>query len=244
MKIVYWLRSAVMMCLAPLTVVVLGPSVVICHILFKNKKIDDWHISTWGKINYKMFGVKLVVYGKENIPATGCLFLFNHSSFFDIFALCGALPGIRFGAKAELFKIPIFSQAMRILGTLPIARQSREEVYKIYDEAKVRLKTESFALSPEGGRFYGPHLSPFKAGPFIFAMSAEALIVPVVIIGAYQCLPMGNFMPNKDKASRTIEVHILKPISSVGYAPATRQKLQIQVYSEMDPIWSKNFEKV
>ena len=244
MKIIYWLRSTLMMCVAPWTVVVLGTSVVICHILFKNKKIDDWHISTWGKINYKMFGIDLVVHGQENIPSTGCLFLFNHSSYFDIFALCGALPGIRFGAKAELFKIPIFSQAMRILGTLPIARQSREEVYKIYDEAKIRLRTESFALSPEGGRFYGPHLAPFKAGPFIFAMSAEALIVPVVIIGAYQCLPMGGLIPNKDKASRTIEVHILEPISSIGYLPATRQKLQAQVYSAMDPIWSKNFEIV
>ena len=73
-------------------------------------------------------------------------------------------------------------------------------------------------------------------------MSAEALIVPVVIIGAYQCLPKGSLIPNKDKASRTIEVHILKPISSTGYLPETRQKLQVQVYSVMDPIWSKNFE--
>lgn len=231
-----------MTCVAPLTVVVLGTSVMICHILFNNKKVDDWHIYFWGKLNYRMFGISLKVYGVENIPSGGCLFLFNHSSFFDIFALCGALPGIRFGAKAELFKIPIFAQAMRILGTLPIARQSREEVYKIYDEAKERLKTQSFALSPEGGRFYGPHLSPFKAGPFLFAMSAEALIVPVVILGAYECLPKGQIMPNKDKARRTMEVHILKPVSSKGFVPATRQKLQAEVYSAMDPIWFKYFE--
>ena len=141
------------------------------------------------------------------------------------------------GAKAELFKIPIFAQAMRMMGTLPIARQSREEVYKVYDEAKERLKIQSFALSPEGGRFYGPQLSPFKAGPFIFAMSAEALIVPVVILGAYECLPKGNIIPNKDKASRTIEVHILKAISSVGYQPSTRQKLQAEVYAAMNPLW-------
>lgn len=244
LKIFYWLRSLIMMCVAPLTVVVLGTSVVICHLIFKDKKIDDWHISVWGKINYRMFGIKLVVHGRENIPKTGCLYLFNHASFFDIFALCGALPGIRFGAKAELFKIPIFSTAMRILGTLPIERHSREAVYKIYDEAKSRLKTESFALSPEGGRFYGPHLSPFKAGPFIFAMSAEALIVPVVIVGAYQCLPKGHVMPNKDRGTRTISVHILEPISSVGHTPAMRQVLQSQVYSAMDAIWSKHFETV
>ncbi len=242
-KALYWLRSLVMMIVAPLTMIVLGTSVMIFHIIFKNKKIDDWHITTWGQLNYKVFGIKLVVVGKENIPAGGCLFLFNHSSFFDIFALCGALPGVRFGAKEELFKIPIFSQAMKILGTLPIARQSREQVYKIYEQAKDRLKTQSFALSPEGGRFYGPHLSNFKAGPFIFAMSAEALIVPVVIIGAYECLPKGHLMPNKDKASRTIEVHILNGISSVGYQPATRQKLQAEVYAAMDSVWAARFPK-
>lgn len=217
--------------------IVLGTSVMLCHILFRNKKIDNWHIATWGKINYRAFGIKLKVTGQENLPQGGCLFLFNHSSFFDIFAICGAIPGVRFGAKAELFKIPIFAQAMRMMGTLPIARQSREEVYKVYEEAKKRLKDQSFALSPEGGRFYGPQLSPFKAGPFIFAMSAEALIVPVVILGAFECLPKGKIIPNKDKASRIIEVHILKAISSAGFETSTRQKLQAEVYAAMNPLW-------
>ncbi len=226
-----------MMIVIPVSMIVLGTSVMVCHILFQNKKIDDWHIATWGKINYQVFGINLKVFGQENLPKGGCLFLFNHSSFFDIFAICGAIPGVRFGAKAELFKIPIFAQAMRMMGTLPIARQSREEVYKVYDEAKERLKIQSFALSPEGGRFYGPQLAPFKAGPFIFAMSAEALIVPVVILGAFECLPKGNIIPNKDKASRTIEVHILKAISSVGYQASTRQKLQAEVYAAMNPLW-------
>lgn len=237
MKILYWLRSAAMMIVIPVSMIILGTSVMVCHILFRNKKIDDWHIAIWGKINYRVFGVRLKVFGQENLPQGGCLFLFNHSSFFDIFAICAAIPGVRFGAKAELFKIPIFAQAMRMMGTLPIARQSREEVYKVYDEAKERLKVQSFALSPEGGRFHGPHLAPFKAGPFIFAMSAEALIIPVVILGAYECLPKGSILPNKDKASRIIEVHILKGITSAGYQPSTRQKLQTDVYAAMDPIW-------
>lgn len=233
----YWLRSVIMMLVIPVSMIVLGTSVMLFHILFRSKKIDDWHIATWGKINYRAFGVKLKVTGQENLPLGGCLFLFNHSSFFDIFAVCGAIPGVRFGAKAELFKIPIFAQAMRMMGTLPIARHSREEVYKVYEEAKERLKDQSFALSPEGGRFHGPQLSPFKAGPFIFAMSAEALIVPVVILGAFECLPKGEIIPNKDKASRTIEVHILKAISSAGFETSTRQKLQAEVYAAMNSLW-------
>ena len=138
----------------PVSVLIMGTSAMLLHLILGNRKVDDWHIRTWGKINYRAFGVRLSVHGIENIPTEGCLFLFNHSSFFDIFALCGALPSVRFGAKAELFKIPVFSQAMRMMGTLPIARQKREEVYKVYEEAKLRLKTEKFALSPEGGRLY------------------------------------------------------------------------------------------
>ncbi len=199
----------------------------------------------WGSTCCRMFGVHVEVEGLENIPTTkGCLFLFNHSSFFDVFALAGYIPGLRFGAKAELFKIPIFGKTMKAMGTLPIARNNREEVYKIYDEAKQRFSHgEMFALAPEGGRFFGPSLFPFKAGPFIFAMSAEAPLVPVVILGANECLPKGAFLFNKDKWTRKIYLKILKPIETKGFTPATRSELQKKVYSVMNPIWIHYYDQ-
>lgn len=243
MKIIWWWRSALMTLLIPIWVILFGSSSIAFHILFHNRKIDNFHIRLWARLNCWMFGIKVKVLGAENIPDEGCLFLFNHTSFFDIFAIAGYITDLRFGAKAELFKIPIFAQSMRLMGTIPIARQNRNEVYKVYEEAKVRFKNkEKFALSPEGGRFYGPHLAPFKAGPFMFAMSASVPLVPLVIVGAHECLPKGEIITNKNRRTREIQIHILKPISTVGYAQENRQELQAKVYAAMDPIWSEYYK--
>ena len=241
MKILILVRSIVMTLLFPFTVIILGPIAIVGHYLFHNRNYDDFILQLWGKVCCRMVGVKVVVEGLENIPQTGCLFLFTHTSFFDVFAMAGYIKGLRFGAKAELFKIPIFAQTMKAMGTLPIARDNREKVYQIYQEAKERFaKGEQFALSPEGGRFYdAEQLSPFKAGPFIFAMSAEAPVVPMIIIGAYEALPKGGFLFNKNKWSHTIRIIILKQVETKTYTPEQRKDLQAVVYNQMNAVWHK-----
>ena len=160
--------------------------------------------------------------------------------------MIGYIEDLRFGAKAELFKIPIFAQTMRAMGTLPIARNNREEVYKIYEEAKARFANrEKFALSPEGGRFYtGGPLAPFKAGPFLFAMSAGAPLVPLVIIGAYEALPKGGFLFNSSHWKHTITIKILEPVKTEGVAPSLRRELQDLVYERMNRVWLASREIV
>ena len=238
MKLVALFRSILVTALFPFTVLVLGPIAIAGHALFKSRKQDDAIVSFWGRLCCRMAGVKVIVEGRENIPEAGCLFLFNHSSFFDVFALAGYLPGVRFGAKSELFKIPIFSHAMRAMNTLPIARNNRDEVYKIYEEAKERFANhEQFALSPEGGRFYGKELSPFKAGPFIFAMSAGAPVVPVVILGAYEALPKGSILFNKSRLNHTVFLKILEPVETRNFTQDTRKELQKVVYDKMNAMW-------
>jgi 1-acyl-sn-glycerol-3-phosphate acyltransferase len=239
MKILIFLRSLAATILLPFTVLVLGPLAILGHYLFESRKLDDYIVGLWARITCRTSGVRVIVEGRENIPDEGCLLLFNHSSFFDIFALAGYVPETRFGAKAELFKIPVFGQTMRAMGTLPIARNNREEVYKIYEEARARFtKKEMFALSPEGGRFYGAQLSAFKAGPFVFAMSAEAPVVPVLILGAYEVLPKGAFLFNQSKWSRTIYIKILPSIVTKGLSTSEdRKKLQSVVYDQMNTLW-------
>lgn len=238
MRLVAIIRSFIVTLLFPFTILILGPIAMLGHYIFNNRSLDDFFVSLWGRLCCRMSGVRVIVEGQKNIPNSGCLFLFNHSSFFDVFALAGYLPGVRFGAKAELFKIPVFSHTMRAINTLPIARNNRDEVYKIYEEAKIRFANhEQFALSPEGGRFYGKHLSSFKSGPFIFAMSAGAPIVPVVIIGAYEALPKGAILFNKNRLSHTVVLKILEPIDTQSFTQDMRKELQKIVYDRMNEVW-------
>lgn len=244
MSVFSYLRSLVATFLFPFTVLILGPTAIALHFIFHNKDIDDRMVMIWGKICCRMSGVDVTVEGLENIPqGKGCLLLFNHSSFFDVFAIAGNIKGVRFGAKAELFKIPIFGKTMAAMGTLPIERKNREEVFKIYDEAKVRFQRgEQFALAPEGARFHGPVLWPFKSGPFQFAMSAGVPVIPTMILGAHQALAKSQILFNPNRWKHSIQIKILKPVSTAGYDSNNRNELIKKVYELMNPIWVEDFK--
>ena len=53
------------------------------------------------------------------------------------------------------------------------------------------LWPDSFYISPEGGRSSSPSLQPYRTGTAIAAISAGALVVPVIMRGVRQCLPKG-----------------------------------------------------
>ncbi len=181
-----------------------------------------------------MFGVSVNARGLENVPAGGCLFVFNHTSFFDIFAMCAALPSFRFGAKKELFMIPFLGPAMSHAGVLVIDRADRNEVFKVYEQNKDKVaRGERFALSPEGTRQETEILAPFKMGPFIFAISAKAPIVPVIIKNASAVLPKNAWLPNWDAWRRTIDMEVLPPISTESETYEKRYELQAKVYETM-----------
>ncbi len=205
--------------------------------MINSRDLESWIISSWGRLGLKVFGVKLEVRGLENVPSGSALFLFNHTSFFDIFALVAAYPDMRFGAKIELFSIPLFGPAMRRMGVLPIARTRREEVFKVYEEAAERVRRgEKFSLAPEGGRNFEEKLLPFKSGPFVFAINSGMPLVPAVIQGAHHIMGKGHWLPNRDRWSRTLTVTYLKPISTQNVPIEKRGVLQEQAYQEMKAV--------
>lgn len=231
MKLIFFLRSLVMAVLFP--VFTLLCSLLMMVASFGGRKWLNRVGHLWTSTSLAMFGVKLKTIDKQNIPPGNCLFLFNHTSFFDIFSLFTVVP-VRYGAKIELFSIPFFGQAMKAFGILPIARSNRQEVFKVYEEViKDMQPGDRFALSPEGGRNKEEKLLPFKTGPFVFAIQAKIPVVPVVIRGARDIMPKGSFIPNPWHWTREIEIRFLPPVEAASYNYETRNDLQNQVYSEM-----------
>ena len=190
----------------------------------------------WAMSALKPFNIRVRGEGFENMPAGGFLFLFNHTSWFDIWILHGYIHRIsRFGAKAELFKIPLLATAMRVAGVLPIAREKRTDVFKVYREAETRVaKGESFFLAPEGTRQKDPVLGPFKKGPFIFAINAKMPIVPIVIWGAHSIMPKGTFLVNWGHWCKEVYFKIMPPISIEGYSMDNIDQLQARVRESME----------
>ncbi len=212
---------------------------ILLNIIFNSRKIDNWIITNWGKQSCWLFGVRVHLSGLEKIPhKKGAIILFNHSSFMDVITLAGFISGVRFGAKIELFDIPIFGQAIKRFGTLPIARSNREEVFKVYEAAKPRFaKGEQFVLSPEGGRFFGEQLSKFKSGPFVFAITAGVPVVPIIIHNAFAAWPKNALLPNTKAWITDVNISILDPIDTATMSVDNRDGLMNQVYDLMNSNW-------
>lgn len=220
----------------PVLTITLSLSGSLSYFFTRKRRHLDWCVNFWSRASLWLLNVKLDVRGMKNIPPGACLFLFNHTSFVDIFALAGVIHSLRFGAKIELFSIPIFGTALRYSGALPIARQKREHAIRILTEAEDRARQgERFALSPEGGRNYEEKLLPFKSGPFIFAIKTQIPIVPVVILGAKEVWKKHHVLPATDQWQYTVKVEFLAPHSTKEFDIEKRSELSHQVREAMLP---------
>lgn len=234
LRLLSYPRGVIMALVYPFFLFGISALCVLANLIFNSRRIDDGFIYVWSRISCWMFGVTVCVEGLENIPAKGGVLLFNHTSFFDIFAMGGWIPHLRFGAKIELFNVPFFGLAMRRIGILPIARNNREKAFKVYKRAEESLQNGALiALAPEGTRQISEKLGSFKAGPFVFAINAQAPVVPVVIRNASKILPKGSPFPNLGTWSRPILVKVLPAISTANLHVDDRPQLQGEVHRLM-----------
>lgn len=199
-------------------------------------KVGDAIIHLWGWGLLRLFGARTRLHGTENIPKDrGVLFVFNHQSNMDIAAIHGSLSGrVRFGAKIELFKFPFFGRAMTLAGVLPIARENRSEVFKVYRAAEEKFaKGWSFCLAPEGTRQREPVIGRFKKGPFLFAINAKAPVVPLVIRGSYAVQNKSSLIAGRGQWRHVIDLRFLPLEETAHLSPEDSGDLMDRVRAKM-----------
>jgi len=206
------------------TVVIAG-SVVIAGLLgFKNRpgSIFDIAPRLWSRIVLAAAGVRVVVHGGEHRGGPQHIFVGNHASWFDVFAMAAHLRWVKFVAKAELFKLPIFGPAMRYAGMIPIERANQSRARASINQAGAEItRGASVILFPEGTRGRDYALRPFKKGAFVLAIETQAPIVPVAIHGTIEIQPKGGVLIRPGR----IDLHFLPPIDTVGWAYDDRNAL-------------------
>jgi 1-acyl-sn-glycerol-3-phosphate acyltransferase len=185
----------------------------------------------WARIALRLAGVRLVLHGEEQLRQfKPRVFVSNHVSWYDIFTLLAILPRYRFVAKAELFRIPLFGPAARRAGTIPIQRENRKAAFQSYEEAAREIRGgASVVVCPEGTRGESYALRPFKKGPFVLAIAAEAPVVPLVVYGTREVQPKGSFMIR----SGTVHVHFLEEITTAGLHYEDRDRLAAECWRRM-----------
>lgn len=148
------------------------------------------------------FFFRIKVSGVENIPRKGGFILAsNHLSYLDPAVLAIACPReVNFMAKAELFRIPLFSNLIRVLGAFPVKRNTAD--ISALKEAMKRVKAGSGLLVfPEGGRKEGSTDLEPQAGIGFLAAKINAFVIPAFISGTDIALPKGAKVIKPSKVS-------------------------------------------
>ncbi len=158
--------------------------------------------STWGKKLAENAGMKVTVYGRENLPTKGpIVYMANHQGYADIVALCAALDTVQFGyvAKNNLEKVPLYGKWIDRIRSVLIDRGHPREALKAISKG-VSLIKEGYSLLifPEGTRSQSSQMGEFKPGAMKLATKPKVPIIPISLDGTWKifeehgCLKKGE----------------------------------------------------
>jgi 1-acyl-sn-glycerol-3-phosphate acyltransferase len=216
-------------------------SVLIARLLKRPVAIGSIYEKTmrnWAAAIIRAAGVKVVVHGEENLPPGGAVYICNHVSWFDVFAVASSLPRATFVAKLELRSIFMFGQAAEAAGIVFIDRENRKSAFEAYKlAAQAVAEGKRIVVFPEGTRGLSYPLRQFKKGPFVLAIAAEAPLVPTVVYGALEVLGKGSFRVRPG----TVHIHYLEPVETKGHTYEERTQLMAETHARMDALLEREY---
>jgi 1-acyl-sn-glycerol-3-phosphate acyltransferase len=216
-------------------------TILIARLLRRPVKVGSIHervMRNWATTIIKSAGVKIVVHGEENLPVGGAVYICNHVSWFDVFAVASSLPRATFVAKLELKSIPLFGVAAESAGIVFIDRDNRKAAFESYKfAAQAVADGKRIMVFPEGTRGVNYRLRPFKKGPFVLAIAAEAPLVPTVVYGAMEVMGKGSFRIRPG----TVHIHYLEPVPTQGHTYEERTKLMAETHARMDALLEREY---
>ena len=198
-------------------------------------RIPRW----WAKALLWVAGVDVRVSGTEFIGGESPrIFVGNHVSWFDVLAAAAVLPRGKYVAKAELFRVPVFGQAIRWIGMIEIDRENRKAAFDSLERAAAKIRAGNpVVMFAEGTRGDEYALRPFKKGPFVLAITAGVPVVPMVIYGTIERMRRGSWQIRPG----TIEVTFLEPIPTAELSYEDRAELVELVRSRMAAVLRERY---
>lgn len=187
----------------------------------------------FAQIALRGFGAAVRSVGAESLdPGRRYVFVSNHQSHLDALAILSSLPGhpVRFVAKEELGRIPLFGHALRATGNVFVARaDTGRDVHALDDAQRQLLDAVSVLFFAEGTRSENGALGPFKKGAAVFALKAGLPLVPIGVHGSHAIYPRGVEV----KRGGTIGVAFGDPIETEGRSLDERETITAELRSEV-----------
>ncbi len=190
-----------------------------CEVLL-NKNKSDLDVGSQAMARFAQRTVKendIRISASHEVEIAGTLaavYMSNHQSHMDIPVLYATCPAnhLRMVGKKELFRIPIWGEAMRVGGMVCIDRSNQESAIQSLKEAEKQFaRGVSIWIAPEGTRSKDGTLNPLKKGGFYLAKNSGVPIVPIAINNTHQVLKKGTLIMNK---GCEVSIHYGAPIDT------------------------------
>lgn len=194
--------------------------------LVVNKKYFHYFLSPMSYLFCLLGGQLVKKTGSIPDPKSGpYLYLINHQSLFDHFALGKYIDHyVTAVAKEEHLSYPLWGQVAKSYGIVPINRKNIKKALsslKVVEKAIIYEKT-SFLIAPEGTRSKDGKLGLFKKGAFHIAKNTGVKIIPVIINGAYKAKNVEDWRITPG----TINIHFADIIDCELYKNMTVEELR------------------
>jgi 1-acyl-sn-glycerol-3-phosphate acyltransferase len=188
--------------------------------------ITDRIMRWWAGVWLRSAGARVTVSGTDQLSeACPCVVVSNHQSSLDPIVALRVLPvSLRVLAMRELFQIPVFGSAIRMIGMIEVDRDS-PDFREIDTEASQALAAgHSLLAYPEGRISPDGTIQDFKDGAFIIAIANQVPVVPVAVRGTRRIWPPGR------KTIRSGTVHLVagNPLPTSGLSRRDVPRLRAQ----------------
>ncbi len=152
-------------------------------------------------VSKKIFGRKPDTFSRASI------IIVNHSSFLDILLTTMLHPKLILLTNRWVWNSPIFGGVARLADYYPVTDGAEESVYRLKEYV---AEGYSIVVFPEGARSDDGKLKRFHKGAFFLAETLKLPIQPVLIHGAGDAIPKGNFYLNEGQ----LTLKFLPPIEA------------------------------
>ncbi|MDO5669296.1 MAG: lysophospholipid acyltransferase family protein [Corynebacterium sp.] len=177
----------------------------------------------------KAQGIRLTVFGAENIPLEGpALLAVNHTGYYDF--IFGGIPAhlrgrrlVRFMSKKEIFDAPVAGPLMRAMNHLPVDRSAGAS--SLIDAVERLRAGQLVGIFPEATISRSFELKEFKNGAARIAAEADAPLIPMVIWGSQRIWTKGH--PKRLGRTKTpVFIRVGEPVDPSGDPDAAIARLK------------------
>ncbi len=206
-------------------------STAVAFLSFINSRAADPVVFFWADNVLKASGVRSVARGVDRLPAGNFVLVLNHQSNFDVMVLFRHVHRhMRFVAKAQLRKLPVFGFAAEKAGNIFVDRDGGGgDKSKLHEAAKKVREQVSVCFFAEGTRSDDGQLRPFKKGAAIMALEAQVPLVPAAIAGTHRILEKGSAIIHARPAALVVGT----PIVTAGLSLDARDELTQRAHDEV-----------